>query len=568
MNSETKICQDCKSEFTIEPEDFNFYQKIEVPPPTFCPKCRFQRRLAFFNLLKIYKRKCDLCGKNSLSMFSPESLYKIYCPKCWWSDDWDPYEYSRDYDFNQPFFEQLKKFWLEVPTIGLSNALPTMINSEYNNHVGNLKNCYLLFHADFSEDCSYGFYVTNSKNTLDSSLISHSELCYDCEHSFKNNRCVGLRKQVTESLNCHFLRDSANCQNCFGSTNLRNQKYVFFNQKYTPEEYAKKLKEFDLGSYQNYKLAQKLSEENWQKHPPLPYCSEFVTNCTGNYVFESKNCKECYEVAGAIDSKYLFMLAVAPIKNCYDITSWGNNMELCYEVSVTGEGAHRVKFSTQSGINLIDAEYCNTVLGGANYFACSSLKKGKFVIFNKKYPEKEYWQLREKIINHMNEMPYKNSRGQIYKYGEFFPIEMSPWAYNETMANNFFPLTKEQTLNAGYAWKESEPKNHQISIKSEHLPDHIKDAPRDILNEIIGCAKCDRGFKIIQSELDFLKQMNLPLPRECPFCRIEKKFQDWVKDLTLVERTCFKCQSKFQSSYTLEDYKEILCKECYLKEII
>lgn len=33
--SETKICQNCKKDFTIDPEDFKFYEKIKVPSPTF-----------------------------------------------------------------------------------------------------------------------------------------------------------------------------------------------------------------------------------------------------------------------------------------------------------------------------------------------------------------------------------------------------------------------------------------------------------------------------------------------------------------------------------------------------
>ena len=39
MKVETKICQNCKKDFIIEPEDFNFYEKIKVPLPTFCADC-------------------------------------------------------------------------------------------------------------------------------------------------------------------------------------------------------------------------------------------------------------------------------------------------------------------------------------------------------------------------------------------------------------------------------------------------------------------------------------------------------------------------------------------------
>ena len=46
----------------------------------------------------------------------------------------------------------------------------------------------------------------------------------------------------------------------------------------------------------------------------------------------------------------------------------------------------------------------------------------------------------------MNEMPYKDKKGNIYKYGEFFPAELSPFFYNETTAQEYFPLTKEAPL--------------------------------------------------------------------------------------------------------------------------
>jgi len=43
--NETKNCQNCKKDFTIEQDDFSFYEKIKVPPPTFCPECRYKRRI-------------------------------------------------------------------------------------------------------------------------------------------------------------------------------------------------------------------------------------------------------------------------------------------------------------------------------------------------------------------------------------------------------------------------------------------------------------------------------------------------------------------------------------------
>ncbi|MBI4094989.1 MAG: hypothetical protein HY435_02230 [Candidatus Liptonbacteria bacterium] len=581
----TRQCQNCKASFEIGADDLAFYQKISVPPPTFCSKCRLERRLAFVNLFNLYKRPCDLCHTPTFSVYRPDAPYVVYCPKCWWSDDWDPLEYGRDYDFSRPFFEQLNELWHRTPLLGLSIDFVTLATSPYTNHIGHLKNGYLVFHADFNEDIAYGFYLVHSKALIDCSLAMNSELCYDSMHIYKVNRGVGLRSQVTESLDCAFLKDCMNCQNCFASANLRSKKYYIFNKPYTREEYFKKLKTWDLGSYTTYKEVQKAAEEHWKTLPPKPHMDEFAPGCTGRLVFQSKNCKDCFEVVGAEDSRYLLMIEMGPVKDCYDLTSWGNNMELCYECSVVGEGVFRGKFCQESGLSLNDAEYCKLSTGTGYHFGCVSVKKTKYCILNKQYGEEEFHALREKIIEHMNEMPYvsrgansgstvlggspsKDKEQIVYKYGEFFPIEMSPFAYNETMAARFFTLSKAEAESKGFRWQEPEKSSYAISKAAHDLPDHIKDATDAILKEVIGCEACGRGFKIIKMELDFLRRMNLPLPRWCPFCRINEKFDQWVKNLHVFTRTCAKCGAEFETNYPEEEAEYILCKKCYLEEIV
>ena len=101
---ENRICQNCKEKFTINQEDFNFYKKIKVPPPTFCPECLFQRRLMFRNNRVFYRRECTLCGASMLAIFSKDRPYLVYCRDCWLSDKWNPLTYGREYDFSIPFF--------------------------------------------------------------------------------------------------------------------------------------------------------------------------------------------------------------------------------------------------------------------------------------------------------------------------------------------------------------------------------------------------------------------------------------------------------------------------------
>ncbi|MDO8574523.1 MAG: hypothetical protein Q7R86_02760 [bacterium] len=568
MTQETRQCQNCHGSFIIESEDFQFYEKIQVPPPTFCPKCRLQRRLAFFNLTNLYKRKCDLCQQEKISMYPPDSPYTVYCPQCWWSDKWDPTDYGVDYDFSRPFFDQYKELWQKVPSIGLSIDTPSAQTSPHTNHAGHLKNDYLLFHADYAEDSAYGFFHLHTKSVFDSSAVMSSELCYDMMNVFKSNHCIGGRNQVVESLDCAFVRDAQGCQSCFGSANIRNQKYQFFNQQLTKDQYQEKIKEYDLGSYQSYQKVKKDAENHWKKFPPKPSYEEFNVNSTGNYIFQSKNAKECYEVTGAEDSKFLLLVSDPPIKDCYDIFSWGSNLTIAYEGSNVGENASNLKFCNEAGLGQNGAEYCKLSNGGSNHFGCVSFKKGEYIIFNKKYSKEEYFKLRQKIKKHMDEMPYVDKKDNVYKYGEFFPIELSPFAYNETFANNFFPLIKEEIIKNGYAWRDEEKREHTTTIQSKNLPDHIKDVPENILNEIIGCSTCSRGYRITEMELNFLKKMNLPIPRECPFCRIKEKINRWVKNMQSVERLCNKCSTSFKTPFTKEEYPLIYCKNCYLKEYI
>lgn len=559
-------CQNCNNEFIIDSQDTAFYNKMSVPVPTFCPDCRLQRRLAFFNMNNLYKRKCDLCKKDTISMYAPEMDYIVYCPHCWWGDDWDALEYGRDYDFNKPFFEQFNELWHETPMLGLSIDLQAAINSPYNNHAGHLKNCYLLFHTDFTEDSAYGVDVFKNKSVFDCSVIDSSELCYDSIHTYRCNRGIGLN-HVDDSLDCMFLRDSRNCQNCFACANLHNKQYYVFNKPYSKEGYFKEIAKYDLGSYKTYMEVREMVEEHWKKFVPQPQWDKFSTNCTGNYVFESKNCKQCYDVKGAQDCKYIFTVE-APIKDCYDISSWGNNQTLCYEGSVLGEETSNVKFAQEAGLNLHDSEYCKLSTSASYHFGCVSVKKAKYCILNKQYTKEEYMSMLPKIRKHMNDMPYTDKQGRVYKYGEFFPIDLSSFYYNHTIAYKFFPLTKEQCLEHGYKYRDEEEKEYTVTMEEKDLPEHIKDVKDSILNQVISCKKCFKGFKIIAMELNFLRNRNLPLPRECPFCRIEDKFNQWIKNLRIVSRQCSQCKAMFETSYTEQDVKHILCKKCYLQQVV
>ena len=152
MESKTKQCQNCNIKFTIEPEDFEFYKKIDVPEPTFCPECRMKRRLIWRNDINLYKRKCDFSGKEIFTIYHPNNGLKVYDLKIWNSDKWDPMEYGMDYDFNKPFFAQFKELISKMPWPNKFLDMDS-VDCDYCPAIVFSKNCYLSV-CNSCEDCS------------------------------------------------------------------------------------------------------------------------------------------------------------------------------------------------------------------------------------------------------------------------------------------------------------------------------------------------------------------------------------------------------------------------------
>jgi hypothetical protein len=568
MIPETKICQNCKNDFIVEPDDFSFYEKMKVPAPTFCPECRLIRRLIWMKGVEFFKRKCDFCGEMKLSMYHPDAPYVVYCDRCWWSDKWDPKDFAISYDPNRNFFDQWNELLHKTPILGLSIDKISGDLSPYTNHVANTKNSYLVYYSDYVEDSAFGYQLTHAKNVYNSGSIMESDIVYDSSNLFKSYNIIGGDSNNTTSYDCSFIRDCEGAHNCFIATNVRNQSYLFRDQKISKNEYENKLKEIDLGSYKQYQFWKNEAKKYFKTIVPRPKWETLSVNCTGSYVFQSKNCKECFDVTDCEDSKFLMLIKIGKVKDSYDYVDWGENAELIYEGITIGNGANNVRFSHESGHNIRDVEYSKLSIGGAYHFGCVSIKKTEYCILNKQYTKEEYLKLREKIIENMNKNPYISKSGHIYKYGEFFPPEFSPHAYNDTFASRFLPLDKEEVISRGLKWNEIEKREYEITLKNNEIPDNIKEIDSEIFEEVLQCNTCVRGYKIIPQELQFLKKQNLPLPRICPFCRILKKIDNWILCVKIYDRICSKCGVKFTTHYSKERASLIYCKECYKSEFL
>lgn len=556
--TETKQCQNCKKELVIEPEDFAFYDKIKVPAPSFCPDCREQRRLAFRNERALYKRKCDLCAKVVVSRVSPDKPYPMYCQKCWWSDKWDPLKYGRDYDFKRPFFEQFKELLFSTPHIAILNA--NTVNSEWVNQETDDKNCYLNVGGHFNEDSGYNTYELYSRDCFDNFWIFKSELCYEninCERCWRtlfSQNCFDCRDVVLSY-------DLRNCSNCFGCAGLRHKQYHILNKPYSKEDYQRFLEQNPISSIKNLADLKEKAKKIWLSAPHRPSFILKSVRSSGNFITESKNAKNCWNAEKVEDSAYLYV--VADIKDGYDCSSLGW-AELVYECPHS-TGLYNCKFTTFSatagvrnrGGGSSNLEYCHSVLKGHNCFGCANARDLEYAILNKKYSKAKYQELVAKIKKQM----LKNK-----EYGEFFPIELSPYGYNETAAQDYFPLTRQQAKEKGYPWS-----NYESQIKYQfsdyQIPDDIKNVKDDILDKVLKCEKSGKAYKIIPMELEFYRKIGLPIPRRSPLQR-HKDRMALLPPRKLFSRKCQKCGKPIQTVYAPDRPEIVYCEKCYLNKIV
>lgn len=524
-------------------------------------------------------------------MFAHDTPFTFYCSECWWSDKWDPLDYGKSYDFSSPFFSQFGKLLKTVPLLNMWAFKNT--NSEYMNYGTNDKNAYLSYAVVSGEDICYSDMIHQSRNCFDCYWTRSSELCFECHDAIDsyNSRFLLNSRSCVESW---FLFDCVNCQNCFMCSNLRGKSYYIRNRPYSRNDYLKEIKKIQTNSW---KTLQTLREEFVALTRNALHKFANIANTSfssGDNLTNTKNVHDSFYTDNAENLNHCWW--TVRYKDSQDV-SGSLDSELMYEISVGALNNYFSKFFTHchSGRYLEYSYFCHSC---SDCFACIGLRNKQYCILNKQYTKEEYESLIPKIKEHMNTMPYIDKQGRTYTYGEFFPPELSPFAYNETIAQEYFPLTKEEALARGYRWKDPEVKEYTVTKHPEDLPDDIGSIDDSIFNETIGCAhkgtclhQCTTAFRIIPEELSFYQRMHLPLPRLCPNCRHYERLSQ-RNPLKLWKRRCMclsseslakkdghrntvahfhgntPCQNEFETPYAPDRAETIYCEQCYQTEVI
>jgi hypothetical protein len=499
---------------------------------------------------------------------SPDKKFTVYCPECWWSDKWDPLTFGQGYDPSKPFFEQLKELQARVPTISAIFQRENE-NCSYNNLIGDCRNCYMIFATSFDEDCYYSNFLQRSKDCIDCFFTFDSEHCYGCVDCYNGYELFFCQN----SENCaqsYLLFECKSCKNCIGCAGLNNKQYYIFNKQATKEEYESKLKEIK-SSKTKLEETKKRFEEIKLETPYKFYSGMNNENCAGDHISNSKDTFYCFDVTGVENCKYCHWWHKAT--DCYDCYGWGLPAERCYEIQLAGYGVSDLRFCYNCSTDSSHLTYCNQCANNSkNLFGCIGLKHQQYCILNKKYSKEEY----EKKIAEIEDNMKKSG-----EWGEFFPPELSYFCYNETMANVFFPLEKEEANKLGASWLEIDysPKYEGQPYKPEEISAYkASEFERDnLLKGILECEATGKPFKILPQELAFYMKYELPIPTKCFDARYLERFNQ-RNNRNFYKRQCMceesghdhggKCKNEFETTYAPDRPERVYCEKCYQETIL
>ena len=150
------------------------------------------------------------------------------------------------------------------------------------------------------------------------------------------------------------------------------------------------------------------------------------------------------------------------------------------------------------------------------------------------------------------------------EWGEFFPMELSPHAYNTSVAADYFPLDRDAALLLGAKWYE--PESQYGGAGDAIVPDVCPEDLRSYLNRVFLCAASGQRFKFTEAELKFYREQSIPLPDLCFKARHERRLKRRAPRKTW-DRVCAGCRGHVASVFAPNRPETVYCPKCFADSV-
>ncbi|HLD17936.1 MAG TPA: hypothetical protein VJB99_02560 [Patescibacteria group bacterium] len=554
LRPEERICALTGERWFMDENEVAWYRKFNVPPSKYSPTTRLKILLGFATGISIWWNKHARTGEPILSFIHPDHPIPVISDEEWANED---FVRNEAMDPNRPFFEQMRKLVHSVPNGAMRDDGSNMRSLTVD--MGRSEDLYMVFGGYASKRILYAILTIEDEDSLD---ISNTKQVRDGYRLNRCERCYGCRFSV-ESLDCMssaFLFDCRHCESCFGGTNLRNRKYVFFNEQLSKEEYERRVGEIDLSS----KTACK---EIWQRFLQLmeregKWPERFTVGsegCSGEYLDQCVRCSSGFWIKQSTDTFHCWFNA--EIENTF-CTTWTGPAQDVYD-SNGCFFAHDLKFCDMAWYSS-NLEYCFNCSHCEFCFGCVGLKHKTFCLFNKQYSEEEYWKTVDII---------KCAMLDHGEYGEYFPCDFSPSGFEYSIGNVSLGYSDEEIERFG-ALKFDPARGTVLApqridtssspLNPSGLPDRLDDVDPSVwIGKPILDPVLNRPFIVTASEFDFYRRHRLPFPHQHFLSRLTSLIQMSNSPLT-EEGICSSCHKPILIHHNVTfPHRSVFCQACY-----
>lgn len=560
----------------------------DLPTPTLSPKARMIQRMMRRNERWLYKTNSPLSNKPVITTYHPLLGYQSVTSLERMSDEFDAAKYGIDYNPDHPFIEQYTQLLIQTPKVGsitINNE-----NGDYNTYSSDCKNVYLCCDCMRCEDNYYTTTVKYVRDGVDLLQVHNSDTVVECFNSDHLTKCMYAR-YCQKCYDCGFLYTCTNCTNCWFSHMINDKSDYLFNKPATPEEITA-VKE-QLKTWSGFKKLYDKFMTMFDHEFPRP--ADWSINCEdsfGSNIYDSKGCFYSFDSHDLESCRYCHVWEFN--KDCMDCTIFNPQSSLNYQ-HICGWW-----WTSQSIVWTVvrdskQAYYCEFPMHCDHILGCINLSRSSYSILNKQYSPEQREHLATQIIQELQES---------WQWWEFFPNKLCPFAYNDSVAMDYFPVHKcinssgiETIINPnghGIVSIQSDEfiapavldlwgsefieikrrtKDYEINIptnadiiKAQDLADHIDQIDDIITTKVILCEETWRPYRIMPRELTIYRKLWLPIPRVHYSVRHQRRF-DLMPAKTYFLRKCDKTWEELLSVYPDDTRFPVWSQWAFNKEI-